>query len=176
MSNLNVVSVPRGYALTITAPASSGGSYYSVGNPGDVAGSISLLAAGASVVIGPFDGVTNYALQGNAVDLAYSLASDIIGDVPSLSGYAPLASPTFTGAPILPVGFKIGATVNTTTGAELNFVHGVTSNLQTQLGGCALVGSTVTAPIAVDANGTLIATAVNGIITALIAAGILHIS
>ena len=46
---------------------------------------------------------------------------------------ANLASPTFTGTVTIPSPFTLGATSVLTSGAELNFVDGVTSNIQTQL-------------------------------------------
>lgn len=46
---------------------------------------------------------------------------------------APLASPTFTGTVTIPTPFTLGAVSVLPTGTELNFVDGVTSNIQTQL-------------------------------------------
>jgi hypothetical protein len=46
---------------------------------------------------------------------------------------ANLASPTFTGTVTFPIPFTLGATSVLTSGDELNFVDGVTSNIQTQL-------------------------------------------
>lgn len=46
---------------------------------------------------------------------------------------APLASPTFTGTVTLPTPFVLGAVTVLPTGTELNYVSGVTSNIQTQL-------------------------------------------
>ena len=65
------------------------------------------------------------------------------------------------------------------TGTELNFVHNVTSPIQTQLAAKASTSATVIA--AVSDTGELAAapnttTAVNAIITALIASGILAAS
>jgi len=51
----------------------------------------------------------------------------------SLTAYAPLASPTFTGTVTIPTPFTLGAVSVTSTGTELNFVDGVTSAIQTQL-------------------------------------------
>lgn len=48
---------------------------------------------------------------------------------------APLASPTFTGTVTIPTPFTLGAVSVLPTGTELNFVDGVTSNIQTQLDG-----------------------------------------
>ncbi len=89
---------------------------------------------------------------------------------------APKASPTFTGTVTLPATVVLNGVTLLPTGTELNYVDGVTSALQTQLNAKAATGATVIAPIANDASGTVIATAVNGIITALIAAGILAIA
>ena len=49
------------------------------------------------------------------------------------AGYAPLASPTFTGTVTIPTPFTLGAVSVLPTGTELNFVDGVTSAIQTQL-------------------------------------------
>ena len=196
MSQLTSVSIPLGYTLTITPAVDSAGSYWSIGNPGDQpSGYVAFAAGDAAIVIGPFDLPKTYMIQSNDAPAAYAFDRALVGnDALVLLPYAPLASPTFTGVPVLPVGFKLAAVTNTTTGTELNYVHGVTSAIQTQLtanasaitseastaraaeAGRALIGSTVIAPIANDADGTVIATAVNGVITALIAAGILHIS
>lgn len=50
-----------------------------------------------------------------------------------LSALAPKASPTFTGTVTIPTPFTLGAVSVTPTGTELNFVDGVTANIQTQL-------------------------------------------
>lgn len=55
---------------------------------------------------------------------------------------APLASPTFTGTVTIPTPFTLGAVSVLPTGTELNYVDGVTSNIQTQLDAkAALAGS-----------------------------------
>ncbi len=135
MSQLISVSIPLGYTLTITPAADSAGSYWSIGNPGDAPGSVTIFAAGASaIVIGPFDTAATYALQSNATSAAYVLARDVVGnDATVLLPYAPINSPTFTGVPVLPAGYKVGATVITATATEQNYVHGVTSAIQTQM-------------------------------------------
>jgi hypothetical protein len=48
--------------------------------------------------------------------------------------FAPKAAPTFTGTVVIPTPFTIGAISMTATGTELNYVAGVTSAIQTQLG------------------------------------------
>lgn len=75
-------------------------------------------------------------------------------------------SPTFTGVPILPTPFTLGAVSVTPTGTELNFVDGVTSNIQTQLDTKAPIASptfTTTATTPLLTLGTSSAT--NGVIT-----------
>ena len=57
------------------------------------------------------------------------------------SGFAPLASPTFTGAVNASGTLQIGGTAITSTAAELNYVDGVTSNIQTQLDAKAVLAS-----------------------------------
>ena len=51
-----------------------------------------------------------------------------------LSLKANIASPTFTGTVTIPTPFTLGAVSVTATGTELNYVAGVTSAIQTQLG------------------------------------------
>ncbi len=63
MSQLITVLIPAGQALTITANATSAGSYWLIGNPGDAPGAVTNLAAGASAVVGPFQAPKNYELQ-----------------------------------------------------------------------------------------------------------------
>lgn len=58
---------------------------------------------------------------------SYSTSSTVSGT------YAPKDDPTFTGTVTIPTPFTLGAVSVTPTGTELNFVDGVTSNIQTQL-------------------------------------------
>lgn len=76
---------------------------------------------------------------------------------------APTASPTFTGTATIPTAavttFTLGGTTVTATGTELNYMDGVTSNVQTQLDTKAPTASptftgTVTVPVAVF-NGSI---------------------
>jgi len=76
---------------------------------------------------------------------------------------APTASPTFTGTATIPTAavttFSLGGTTVTATGAELNYMDGVTSNVQTQLNAKSPLASptftgTVTVPTAVF-NGSI---------------------
>jgi hypothetical protein len=57
---------------------------------------------------------------------------------PSDTTKAPLASPTFTGVVTIPTPFTLGAVSVKTTGTELNYVTGATSNIQTQINARAL--------------------------------------
>jgi hypothetical protein len=61
--------------------------------------------------------------------------------------YPPIASPTFTGTVTVPTPFTIGAVSMTATGTELNYVAGVTSDIQSQLDAkAALVSPSFTTP------------------------------
>ncbi len=57
---------------------------------------------------------------------------------------APLASPIFTGTVTLPTSWKVGTVTILPDGNELNYVDGVTSNIQTQLNGKQASGTYVT--------------------------------
>ena len=70
------------------------------------------------------DNVTNTSDANKPVSTAQQTALDLKSNI---------ASPTFTGTVTLPTPFTLGATSVLPTGDELNFVDGVTSNLQTQL-------------------------------------------
>lgn len=70
-----------------------------------------------------------------------------------LSGKANLASPTFTGTVTIPTPFTLGSTSVTATGAELNFVSGVTSGIQAQLNSkVGLSALSATAPISYNSG------------------------
>lgn len=173
MGQQAVVFVPVGYALTLTAV--SAGSYFVVGNPGDQPSGYATLNAAATIDLGPFNAPRSYSLQSGNNDMAYSLAYSGVAtaaDDAATALLAPKASPTFTGTVVLPSTTSIG----TVSATELAYVDGVTSAIQTQLNGKAAKGATVITPLANDADGTAIATAVNGIITALIAAGVLAVA
>ena len=72
---------------------------------------------------------------GNATAIADSALSiaKTSGLQTALDAKAPLASPTFTGTVTIPTPFTLGAVSVLPTGTELNYVDGVTSNIQTQL-------------------------------------------
>jgi len=78
--------------------------------------------------------------------------------------FAPKASPTFTGAVTMPTPFTLGAVSVKTTGTELNFVTGATSNIQTQINLKAPIasptftGSPSATTASVNTNTTRIAT------------------
>lgn len=91
-----------------------------------------------------------------AVPAAISIATAM-----SELGAAPLASPTFTGTVTVPSPFTVGSTSVTTTGAELNFVAGVTSAIQTQMNLKApLASPTFTGTVTIPTPFTLGATSV----------------
>lgn len=75
--------------------------------------------------------VNGHALTGNIS----VTASDVsLGNVTNESKATMFTSPTFTGTVTIPTPFTLGAVSVTTTGTELNYVSGVTSAIQTQLG------------------------------------------
>jgi hypothetical protein len=74
---------------------------------------------------------------------------------------ATLASPTFTGTVTIPTPFTLGAVSVLPTGTELNFVDGVTSNIQTQIDAKSPTASpTFTGTVTVPTPFTLGATSV----------------
>ncbi len=75
MANKQVVFVPMGYALTLTANATSAGIYYQVANPGDISGDVVAILAGAIATIGPFNDPRFYAFESNSGDITYTLSS-----------------------------------------------------------------------------------------------------
>jgi len=105
----------------------------------------------SSTEIGYLDGVTS---------LLQTQLDAKLGTATAASTYAPLVSPTFTGTVVLPNTTSIGGV----SAAEIVFLDGVTSNVQTQLDGKAGLASpaftgTPTAPTAASgANNTTVAT------------------
>lgn len=92
--------------------------------------SLRTLTAGYGVDISNGDGVSGNPTV--TVDTTNEIAT--LYDV---SLKADIASPTFTGTVTIPTPFTLGAVSVTPTGTELNFVDGVTSDIQTQLDGKA---------------------------------------
>lgn len=87
-----------------------------------------------------FNGTSNISLSNSTItnDAGYITST-------SLSPYAPLLSPVFTGTVTIPSPFTLGSTPVLPTGTELNYVDGVTSNIQTQIDlklGASLASST----------------------------------
>ncbi len=95
------VFVPLGYALTLTTDAFSSGVYVRLDNPGGVIYNPSSIAASTVVVLGPFNEPRNYRidLDGNEVTSALAFSGVFTGV--DDAGYAPLASPAFTGSPTI---------------------------------------------------------------------------
>jgi hypothetical protein len=135
---LNVTgTVSGGVVAPLASPTFTG----TVGLP-----STTSIGAVSSTEIGYLDGVTsNLQTQLNA-KLAITAAA---------STYAPLAGPTFTGTVTLPSTTSIGGV----SAAEIVYLDGVTSNVQTQLDGKAGLASpaftgTPTAPTATTGTNT----------------------
>ena len=202
------IYVPVGYALTLTSPADSAGSYYNIGNPGDGPSEYATLNADSSVILGPFNSPKNYSFSADNGDLSASLSfsgaftsSDESDKQDTISGASltsatvaandkvliqdtsnsnNLKSVTAQSIADLVIDSVVADTkqdiVSGVSDTEIGYLDGVTSSIQTQLGTKADKGATVITPLDNDADGTEIATAVNGIITALIAAGILAIA
>ncbi len=82
------------------------------------------------------------------LDYLYDLIGDSSDILAQLAAKAPLANPTFTGTVVLPQTTSIG----TTTSMELGYVHGVTSNVQTQLNTKMSLGSVNNMTAAINEN------------------------
>ena len=96
---------------------------------------------------------SEFTTEFNAIKSAFTLA-------------APVANPTFTGTATIPTAavttFTLGGVTVTATGAELNYMDGVTSNVQTQLDTKApLASPTFTGTV--DVSGATLALADNQI-------------
>ena len=96
---------------------------------------------------------SEFTTEFNAIKSAFALA-------------APVANPTFTGTVTIPTAavttFTLGGTTITATGAELNYMDGVTSNVQTQLDAKApLASPTFTGTV--DVSGATLTLADNQI-------------
>lgn len=80
----------------------------------------------------------------SSLSLYWADSTALLAYIKSLDALkSPIASPTFTGTVTMPTPFTLGAVSVLPTGTELNYVDGVTSAIQTQLGGkpdSALVG------------------------------------
>lgn len=110
---MNSISVPVGHTLTVTQPADSAGTYRRLHNPGATPYAPVAMNAAAAVTIGPFDSVRHYEILSNNGEATYS-----VNDA----------------AASLPAGVVVDGTALAPTITELNYVDGVTSALQTQLG------------------------------------------
>lgn len=75
-----------------------------------------------------------------------------INNVTNESKSTMFTSPTFTGVPIIPTGFKIGSTTTTITGTELNYVHNVTSSIQDQLNDTLSITTSTIIPLIFTAS------------------------
>ena len=173
---MDTYNLKAGQALTIVTDASTTGRYSLIGDANNDASGNTSFNASSTTIIGPFSNDRRYRVDtiaglGVTVSQAYST------DAADVALLAPKASPTFTGTVTLPTAWKVGSTTITPTAAQLNFVAGVTSALQTQMDGKAPKSNVAfQADLAVDADGTAIAAFVNGLKAALVAAGIMAAS
>ncbi len=119
-----------GNAATVTTNANLTGDVTSIGN--------ATTLTNAPVIAKVLTGYTSGAGTVAATD-------SILQAIQKLNGNdalkANLASPTFTGTVTIPTPFTLGAVSVLPTGTELNFVDGVTSNIQTQFTGKASLAS-----------------------------------
>lgn len=98
------------------------------------------LANGADIEIVTATAISSFTLtvtRGAEGTIAKAFANGSIVSIRptagSFDGKADLDSPTFTGTVTIPTPFTLGAVSVLPTGTELNYVDGVTSNIQTQL-------------------------------------------
>ena len=168
------VDLPAGYAATIVTDVYCTSQYSVIGDPSNNATAPTAISASTTTVLGAFSSNRRYLLEysGSIPTVTTAFAGGTVND--DDTAYATLVSPTFTGVPVLPSGYKVGSTVITATAAEQNYVHGVTSALQTQLDTKAPAASpTFTGtPTIAKANGTEASNAV----TASGAAGVITTS
>jgi hypothetical protein len=112
-----------------------------------------------------FDGATGKLVKDDGYTIT-SAGAAILDDADAAAQRAtlavqPTASPTFTGTVTIPTPFTLGATSVTSTGAELNYVAGVTSAIQTQINAKSPTASpTFTGTVTVPSPFTLGATSV----------------
>lgn len=88
-------------------------------------------AGGGGVTPTSTNTLTNKTMSGGSNTFSAIPQSAITNLTSDLALKAALSSPTFTGTPVLPVGTSVGNVSST----ELQFMDGVTSAIQTQLGG-----------------------------------------
>ena len=132
MANRKTVHVPAGYTLQLVTDAVSSGTYTRLGDPGGVAYTPTAIAASTDTTIGPFNEPRNYALDATNTGITDTLAYSgyLTGaDDTAIGLLAPKASPTFTGTVVLPATTSIA----TVSGAEIGYLDGVSSAIQTQI-------------------------------------------
>jgi len=92
-----------------------------------------LAIVGALSIPGTATRITAISIMLNNEDLSSALNARLKA-TDAATIYAPKANPIFTGTVTFPSPFTLGATSVTATGTELNYMSGVTSAVQTQLG------------------------------------------
>ena len=117
---------------------------------GDLSGNADLpIVTNAAVIGKALTGFTSGAGTVSSIDNILQAIQKVDGN-DALK--APLVSPSFTTGITTPA-ITLGATLLTPTAAQLNFVTGVTSNIQTQLNAKGTGNGTVTTASVVSANG-----------------------
>ncbi len=156
MSQQNSVFLPVGYALTLTANATSAGTYAEIGNPGDAPSAYIDLAAGASIVLGPFNAIKNYALSSNAGVMGYVfnesgiftaadeavLGGDFSSKQDGLSGLSITSATVTTGDLVLIQDVSNANNLKTVSAQSIGDLKDITGK-QDVLSGASLTGATV---------------------------------
>src|SRR3990172_7338646 len=138
---------------------------YTWGACGTGAGDVVGPASATANAITLFDGATGKLVKDSTYTITAAGAA-ILDDVDAAAQRATLAvqgtaSPTFTGTLTMPSPFTLGATSVTATGAELNYVAGATSAIQTQIDTKSPTASpTFTGTVTIPSPFTLGATSV----------------
>ncbi len=164
--------------LTLTAGAVTDGAYWIVGNPGDAPTGYAAVPAGETVVLGTFNANVNYEIK----DLTYSIAnlqvldeddmtSDDANKVPSQQSVKAYVDDVQDG--LIADGVTTWQSGIETDIAALQLDDTTTIHTSNDITDLTALGVANVAAIGNSATGTQIATAVNGILAILIAAGLM---
>lgn len=112
MSKKLNVYIPAGQVASFTSDSITSGTYVRLPNPGASRNTPTAFSASSSVTIGPFNDPYNYEFDYEGTNLSVSLSNSGVytsADDAALALKAPLASPTFTGTPVLPATVDLDA-------------------------------------------------------------------